>query len=319
MMNLRPSTAALLTAALTALAAAPASAFDKGHGGILADLPANAPPGECYAKVRYEAEPAGPPPVAQGAQWVQTPGPPGAPGPIWCLVPTGPQAVQAPPVLRFGWIRVLCDGDVTEDRVRHLQHRLHEHGVYRGDFNGAYDSGTAAAVGEFQHRRHLDHGGYLSLDTVDALEGAPEAYLPAPPPPPIRPHGDYARPAPAPPPPEPHREHAFHGHSAHSAYGESYYSEARSSQSYSAPGYYQPGPYPPQGYSQGYYAQGGYPPEAYAQGYEAQAYVQGGYGPPPGYGSPPPAGYGQSWTPPYAASNSAIQNGYLVWPGKTRF
>ena len=55
MMNLRPSTAALLTAALTALAAAPANAFDKGHGGgILADLPANAPPGECYAKVRYE-------------------------------------------------------------------------------------------------------------------------------------------------------------------------------------------------------------------------------------------------------------------------
>ncbi|MEO6339311.1 MAG: peptidoglycan-binding domain-containing protein [Caulobacteraceae bacterium] len=309
-MKLRPSTAALLTAALTALAAAPASAFDKGHGGgILADLPANAPPGECYAKVRYEAEPVGPPPVALGAQWVQTPGPPGSPGPIWCLVPTGPQAVQAPPALRFGWIRVLCDGDITEDRVRHLQHRLHDHGVYRGEFNGAYDSGTAAAVGEFQQRSHLAHGGYLSLDTVDALESPPEAYRPAPPPPPpsIRPHGDYARAA---PPPEPPPERRFHDHGAsggHGAYGESCYSESHSSQSYSAPGYYQQAPYPPQAYSQGY-AQG-----VYSQG----SYPQGGYGPPPGYA--PPAGYGQSWTPPYASTGSAIQNGYLVWAGKTRF
>jgi hypothetical protein len=37
--------------------------------------------------------------------WVQTPGPPGAPGPIWCLVPTASHA--PPPVVQDGWIRVV--------------------------------------------------------------------------------------------------------------------------------------------------------------------------------------------------------------------
>lgn len=145
-----------------------------GDNGLLAELPAHAPPGECYARVRIPGEPAGPPPMVRGARWEQTPGPPGSPGPVWCLVPTIAVAAPLPPAPdRFGWIRVLCDSDATPARIGRLQRELHEQGDYRGEFTGRYDARTAEAVSSFQTRRHIRHGGYLSLETLQALDDGP--------------------------------------------------------------------------------------------------------------------------------------------------
>jgi hypothetical protein len=319
MNTFRPSATAVLAALLCSVGTT-AMATDRGAGhGILSQLPADAPPGDCYARVKVKTGPSGPPPVSYGATWVQTPGPPGSPGPIWCLVPTGPHPVQAPPIVtKEGWVRVVCDRDITPDRVRDLQRRLHDRGLYRGEFNGAYDRDTAAAVEQFQQRSRIDHGGYLSLETWDALNGPapqrPPAHFehqqqyaqagPAAPlsPPPIARHGD-------------ERQGGFEGYRYESdgAGSQRYYShQSYSRQSYAGdPGW---AGYGSSAYGFGYGAQGsdftpqgGYPPEYYGQ----QGYQQ-----PQPY---PPQGSG--WRPPYAAigAGSAVQNGYLVWGGKTRY
>ena len=182
-------------AVLAPMTAVPAVARAQDPDGVLPRLPAHAAPGVCYARVRAPAR-FGPPGPAT-ARWRLTPPPPGAPGPLWCLVtePGAPPAVVAPE--RSGWIRVLCDADATPGRIRGLQHRLHERGMYEGEESGRYDGATAAAVGRFQSMHGLRHGGYLSLRTMEALEGdaafagpAPPlpqapAYAPPPPPPPV--------------------------------------------------------------------------------------------------------------------------------------
>jgi len=157
-------------AALAAFSAAGCAHAGDGYrrGEVLAELPENAPPGECYARVR--APDAAPPPALQGAHWVMTPGPYGSPGPIWCLIPTGPAPAPAAAIERYGWIRVLCDQDATPDRIREVQRRLHERGYYRGGFSGRYDAATAAAVTRFQSGARIEHGGYLSLETLQALD-----------------------------------------------------------------------------------------------------------------------------------------------------
>ena len=160
--------ASMAIAMATALGGS-AVAYERGQE-ILSSLPADAPPGECYARVRVPGGPTQAPPQMQGAQWVLNPGPPGSPGPIWCLVPTGPAPVAFEPD-RYGFIRVLCDDDLTRDRVTRMQRKLHERGHYRGSVHGRYDSATADAVRSFQSSANIAHGGYLSTDTVEALEG----------------------------------------------------------------------------------------------------------------------------------------------------
>ena len=128
---------------------------------------------ECYAQVRTPAAYA-PPPTGPEYVWRQAPAPPGAPGPVWCLTvqPFPNQAVQVAPA-RLGWIRVLCADDATPERVSRLQRGLHERGLYRGEIDGRYDEQTADAVIAFQHERHIEHRGYLSYETLGALEGPP--------------------------------------------------------------------------------------------------------------------------------------------------
>ena len=75
---------------------------------------------------------------------------------------------------RLGWVRVLCADDATPERVSHLQRRLHARGLYRGEIDGRYDDRTADAVIAFQQARHIEHRGYLSYETLSALEGPPE-------------------------------------------------------------------------------------------------------------------------------------------------
>ena len=277
---------------------------------ILAELPQDAPPGDCYARVIIPGQPVLAPPQAPGAAWVLNPGPPGSPGPIWCLVPTGPgpaQVVLTPE--RDGWIRVLCDVDATPPRIERWQKRLHKEGYYRGAPNGRYDGATADAVGRFQRERHIEHGGYLSLDTVGALEGPPPPVLPqqrihqspghAPPFP------TYAQAAPR----------ADHGYAAAAAGGVGYapYPAVAQQPAYgypaypSYPAYPQAYPAPPQAYA---YPQAGYAQQGYAAqsgssaSYQSRSYSsssQGGYS----YAAPQGYAYGQG----YAQQGYAGQSG----------
>ena len=130
---------------------------------------------ECYAQVRYPAAYA-PPPTGPEYIWRQAPAPPGAPGPVWCLTvqPFPNQPVQVAPA-RLGWVRVLCADQETPDRIAHLQRRLHEQGLYRGEIDGRYDRETAGAVAEFQQERHIRHRGYLSYETMSAIDVPPPA------------------------------------------------------------------------------------------------------------------------------------------------
>jgi hypothetical protein len=246
--------------------------------------------------------------------------------------------------------------------VRLLQRRLHDRGFNPGGESGEYDRPTADAVGRFQRHAHIEHGGYLSLDTWDALNGdepgppppiAERRPLSAPPrydqsrpetdiPPPARffdqaygqqdlppPHEDrydqrYARRDLPPAPPQARvivRRDDVGGvqrYYSHQSY-------SRSSSSVSPPATVYGGGY---GYTGDGYAAGG----AYGhQGGYASAYgYDDSYGAqpagPPVYAQPvpPPQGYpgpDAGWRPPYAAvgAGSAVQNGYLVWGGKTRF
>ncbi len=128
---------------------------------------------ECYAQVRYPASYA-PPPSGPEYVWTQAPAPPGAPGPVWCLTvqPFPNQPVQVSPA-RFGWVRVLCADDQTPERIARVQRGLYGRGLYRGEIDGRYDEQTAGAVVAFQHERHIEHRGYLSYQTLTALDVPP--------------------------------------------------------------------------------------------------------------------------------------------------
>ena len=293
--------------------------YDQAQGPeILSELPANAPPGECYAKVKVPGEPIGPPPMIMGAVWVMSPGPAGSPGAIWCLVPTGPVPAGPAPMSpeRSGWIRVLCDTDAAPTRIRTVQEKLHERGYYRGEVSGRYDHATAEAVTQFQSQAHIGHGGYLSLQTIQALEQPQPGYVvqgyataaapicgqcsyPAPPAPPV-----YYQPAPNPCCQQPLYQQPV----------------------------YQPPVYPQPVYQQPVYQQPAYQPPIYQQPVYAppccaahQAY-QGGYyagSPTPAYASAQAsasasahAGGGRASA---RASASVIQNGWLTWGGKTGY
>jgi hypothetical protein len=146
----------------------------EAHDGLLSSPPNNARAGECYAKVVVPGQPIGQPPAQQRAVWVQTPPGPGQVSPTWCIyyLPGAPQPVAMTPE-RYGWIRVVCDKDATEEKIRHVQRRLHEWGDYDGAYDGHFDKTTAEGVARFQAQRHIEHGGYLSVKTVEDLDGAP--------------------------------------------------------------------------------------------------------------------------------------------------
>ncbi len=146
----------------------------ESHDGLLSSPPNNARPGECYAKVVVPGQPIGAPPAQQRAVWVQTPPGPGQISPTWCIyyLPGAPQPAAMTPE-RYGWIRVICDKDATEEKIRHVQRRLHQWGDYDGVYDGHFDKITAEGVVRFQEQRHIEHGGYLSVKTVEELDGAP--------------------------------------------------------------------------------------------------------------------------------------------------
>ncbi len=142
--------------------------------GLLSEPPANAHAGECYAKVTVPGQPVYGPPAGPHLKWVQNPPQPGTIGPVWCQVwEQGYQPTVSMTPERYGWIRVICDKDATREKIGHIQHRLHDYGDYQGGYEGQYDASTAAAVTRFQREHHIEHGGYLSYQTMTALEAAP--------------------------------------------------------------------------------------------------------------------------------------------------
>ena len=109
----RAAVSGLLLALSVVAAPLPAAAHGRGMEGgppddaILRAPPADAPPGVCYAHVRVPGAVVAPPQVS-GAHWERRPPPPGAIGPVWCLVPNAPGApIRLPD--REGWVRVACD------------------------------------------------------------------------------------------------------------------------------------------------------------------------------------------------------------------
>ncbi len=320
--------------------------------GLLAELPANAPPGECYARVGVPSGPAAPPPPVAQATWVQTAGPPGSPGPIWCLVPVCQQCVSAPPPapeMKYGWIRVICEKDLTVDRVRKVQTKLHDRGYYQGPVTGSYDQTTATAVSRFQEQAHISHGGYLSIQTVEALDS----------------NAVYAQPS-----VQVAASASASGNASASvavgaappvvAYGQQYGQSAQYSQyssqyggysaTYGAGAYPQVQTYPPVSYAQPQYGQPQYAaPQYAAPQYPQVGYPQPGYPPmaypQPGYGYPQQAGYGGAGVAAAAAAaasgggggnygvqyggrglpepayrgRTAVQDGFLTWPSKQAF
>jgi hypothetical protein len=125
---------------------------------------------ECYAKVKFGAQYSVEPPAGPHYSWRQEPGPPGAPGPIWCLVPdvSAPQRILISPE-RYGWVRILCETEATAARIVEIQRQLYAAGVYHGPINGRYDSNTVAAIELFQAQHHIEDRGYLSYATLSAL------------------------------------------------------------------------------------------------------------------------------------------------------
>jgi len=151
----------------------------KPDDGLLAEPPADAKAGQCFAKVVVPGQPVYGPPSGPHLKWVQSPPPPGAVGPVWCQVwEQGYQPTVSFTPERYGWIRVICDKDATRDKISHIQHRLHDWGYYQGGYGGEYDASTAEAVKRFQDGRHIEHGGYLSFKTMETLELAPAVIAP---------------------------------------------------------------------------------------------------------------------------------------------
>lgn len=140
-----------------------------GQTELLESLPDHAAPGACYAHVKVGGHWVSPPVVAE-AHWSSAAPWPGSVGPVWCLTPVAAK----PPVWqpeRYGWIEVLCDKDITPARIARLKSALAARGYYRGKLDGRMDETTAEAVTRFQTDQHIDHGGFLSMTTIRALEG----------------------------------------------------------------------------------------------------------------------------------------------------
>jgi peptidoglycan hydrolase-like protein with peptidoglycan-binding domain len=80
---------------------------------------------------------------------------------------------------RYGWIRVLCKTNATPAAISSVQSQLQQLGYYQGQLDGQLGLSTENAVREYQQAVGIPHGGYLSLDTIEALREGRTAPAPA--------------------------------------------------------------------------------------------------------------------------------------------
>ncbi len=71
---------------------------------------------------------------------------------------------------RYDWIKVLCKTNATPAAISGVQTHLQQLGYYNGQLDGNLGLSTENAIRDYQHAVGIPHGGYLSLDTMDALQ-----------------------------------------------------------------------------------------------------------------------------------------------------
>ncbi len=76
---------------------------------------------------------------------------------------------------RYEWVRVLCKTNATTEAITGVQSQLKSLGYYQGALDGHLDLPTENAVRQYQREVGIPHGGYLSLDTIHALEEGRQA------------------------------------------------------------------------------------------------------------------------------------------------
>ncbi|MCF6292827.1 MAG: peptidoglycan-binding protein, partial [Robiginitomaculum sp.] len=69
----------------------------------------------------------------------------------------------------FAWIKVLCETNATAQAISEVQTMLHKQGYYQGSITGSTDATTEAAIASYQQQMNINHGGFLSLQTIESL------------------------------------------------------------------------------------------------------------------------------------------------------
>ena len=71
---------------------------------------------------------------------------------------------------QYKWIRVLCKTNATPAAISRVQTELQQYGYYHGPVDGQLGLSTETAVRNYQQAVGIPHAGYLSLDTINALQ-----------------------------------------------------------------------------------------------------------------------------------------------------
>ncbi len=74
---------------------------------------------------------------------------------------------------RMEWRSILCETNMTRDRITSIQRALADLGFNPGPIDGVVGAETMAAVNAFQRERGLPVDRYLNIDTVEALGVSP--------------------------------------------------------------------------------------------------------------------------------------------------
>lgn len=82
----------------------------------------------------------------------------------------------------FAWIKVLCETNATPQAISEVQTMLHKQGYYQGSITGSTDANTEAAIAQYQQKMNIQHGGFLSLQTIESLRTGARPIAVAPPP-----------------------------------------------------------------------------------------------------------------------------------------
>ena len=72
------------------------------------------------------------------------------------------------------WRSILCETNMTRDRIAQIQSELDKRGFDPGPIDGIIGAQTIIAVNEFQRKNKLPVDRYLNLSTLEALGVSPK-------------------------------------------------------------------------------------------------------------------------------------------------